>query len=123
MKFALGQRKSIRYSIFIGVLVGSVFSGSGAFAGNISSVAELLAVTGSQDYVLTRSLDLSTEDANNSIEEVQLADVVTSGSLTYLTNGFTGILDGRGFTISGLTKPLFDTLSGEVNDLNLVTKP
>ena len=36
-------------------------------------------------------------------------------------NSLSGILDGAGHTISGLTKPLFDIISGNVSDLNLAS--
>jgi len=96
-----------------------------AFAGNITTVAELLAVRGDLDYVLTKSLDLSTEDANGSELGTQLADDVTAGSSSYIPNGFTGTFDGGGFTISGLTKPLFDEIGGdgvssEISNLTLI---
>jgi hypothetical protein len=141
MKFASGSRRSIHYSIFIGVLAGSVFSGSGAFANPtpVNSVQQLLGVTGNTSYVLTTDLDLSTAVATDSLEAIQLADVGADvfiegapvfedgiqavGSTTYISGAFTGILDGGGFTISGLTKPLFDTVSGEVRNLNLATAP
>jgi len=96
-----------------------------AFAGNITTVAELLAVTGDLDYVLTKSLDLSTEDADGSELGTQLADDVTAGSSSYIPNGFTGTFDGGGFIISGLTKPLFDEIGGdgissEISNLTLI---
>jgi len=82
-----------------------------AFAGNITSVAELLAVTGETNYVLTRNLDL--------------ADVTPSDSEAYITSTFTGTFDGGGNTISGLTKPLFDEIGGdgvssEISNLTLI---
>ena len=43
MIFGSNRHRSIRYSIFIGVLAGSVFSGSGAFAFELSSIASLVA--------------------------------------------------------------------------------
>ena len=113
-----------------------------AFAGNITSVAELLAVTGGSDYVLTKSLDLSTAGATSNAEAIQLAGVGDNvyfdevpvvledgiqavGSTTYISEAFTGKLDGGGFTISGLTKPLFDEIGGdgvssEISNLTLI---
>ena len=101
-----------------------------AFAGNITSVAELLAVTGDSAYVLTKSLDLSTAGATSDAEAIQLAGVGDNvvnfdgapvledgiqavGSTTYISGAFTGTLDGGGFTISGLTKPLFEVIDGD----------
>ena len=96
-----------------------------AFATGITSVAELLAVTGDFDYVLTKSLDLSTEDADGLELDIQLADDVTVGSSSYIPNGFYGTFDGGGYTISGLTKPLFDEIGGdgissEISNLTLI---
>jgi hypothetical protein len=81
-----------------------------AFANAINSVADLLAVSGDANYVLMVDLDLSEE---------------TSGDPSYIPNGFTGILDGGGKTISGLTKPLFDEIGGggissEISNLTLI---
>jgi hypothetical protein len=73
----------------------------------VSSVAELLGVTGENNYVLTRNLDLLSEDANTSVDEIQLADEVTAGNSSYIPYGFAGTFNGGNFTISGLTKPLF----------------
>jgi hypothetical protein len=111
-------------NIALALTIGS----SQAFAGNITTVAGLLAVTGIEDYVLTRSLDLSTEDADESVLDTQSADVVTAGSSSYIPNGFTGTFDGGGFTIFGLTKPLFSAIGGmgadtTVFDLNLEAAP
>jgi hypothetical protein len=111
-------------NIALALTIGS----SQAFAGNITTVAELLAVSGDEGYVLTRSLDLSTEDADESVPSTQSADVVTAGSSSYIPNGFTGTFDGGGFTIFGLTKPLFSAIGGmgadtTVFDLNLEAAP
>ena len=53
-----------------------------------------------------------------------------SGDSTYVTGTFTGTFDGGGFTISGLTKPLFDVIDGDesspdttISDLTLVAAP
>jgi hypothetical protein len=95
-----------------------------AFAETINSVADLLAVSGNADYVLMVDLDLSNDDASPEVEGVQTADVETSGDPSYIPNGFTGTFDGGGFTISGLTKPLFDTVNGdgvsEISNLTLI---
>jgi hypothetical protein len=95
-----------------------------AFATEINSVADLLAVSGDANYVLMVDLDLSNDDAS-SAEGEQLADEETSGDLSYIPNGFTGTLDGGGKTISGLTKPLFDEIGGdgvssEISNLTLI---
>lgn len=47
------------------------------------------------------------------------ADIDTNGSFTTISN-FTGSLDGKGYTISGLTQPLFGMTNGAtIHDLNL----
>jgi len=85
-----------------------------AFAStDINSVADLLAVSGGGNYVLRVSLDLANDDAS-SAEGEQRADVETLNDPSYIGNGFTGTFDGGGFTISGLTKPLFDVINGGV---------
>ena len=95
-----------------------------AFATEINSVADLLAVSGDANYVLMVNLDLSSDDASSAAGE-QLADEETSGDPSYIHNGFTGTLDGGGKTISGLTKPLFDEIGGdgvssEISNLTLI---
>ncbi len=106
----------------------SVFlQSSSAYASEIviSTISQLLAVNGEQNYVLINNLDLATGDANNATEGIQLADVVTVGSSTYISSEFTGTLDGAGFSISGLTKPLFNAIGGdgvssEISNLTLI---
>lgn len=47
------------------------------------------------------------------------ADIDTNGGFTTISN-FTGSLDGKGYTISGLTQPLFGMTNGAtIHDLNL----
>jgi len=43
------------------------------------------------------------------------------GGATYIAGTFTGSIDGANNEISGLSKPLFDKVSGEVKNLTLVT--
>jgi hypothetical protein len=101
MKFGRNSRRSIRYSLFIGVLAGSVFSGSWAFAVDpltqetfYSTIQEDLA----GNYVLGGDIDISKADGGSA----------PAGATVFGT--FTGTLDGANKTISGLTKPLFDQL-------------
>jgi hypothetical protein len=101
MQFGRGSRKSIRYSIFIGVLAGSVFSGSGAYAAiEISTQSGLEAIDSSlnENYVL-------------------LNDIVLEGTPTavysYVAGSFLGTFDGNSKTISGLSVPLFDIIGGD----------
>jgi hypothetical protein len=113
MKSGRGSRRSLRYSIFIGVLAGSVFSSSGAFAAiEISTQAGLEAIDSSlnENYIL-------------------LNNIVLEGSPTavssYVAGNFQGTFDGNSKTISGLLVPLFDIIGGDgsasVSDLILET--
>jgi hypothetical protein len=45
----------------------------------------------------------------------------TGGASTYITGTFSGTLEGNGFTISGLSAPLFDVVSGSISNINLAT--
>jgi hypothetical protein len=89
----------------------------------ISTVAELLDVSGDFDYILTGNLDLSTGDADDSTPEIESADLVTIDSPTGYINAFAGTFDGGNYTISGLTKPLFENIGGdgstEISNLTL----
>ena len=120
MKIGRVSRRSIRYSVFIGILIGSIFSNAGAFAVDptpITNQAELEAIGLSDgaragDYFLNFvGTDLVLTNPTNS---------------TYVTGTFTGTLDGNGKTLSGLTKPLFDVVGtsingAEITNLTLVT--
>jgi hypothetical protein len=68
---------------------------SQAFAANINSVADLLAVSGDANYVLMVDLDLTIDDASP-VGGVQLADEETLDDPSYIPDGFTGTLDGGG---------------------------
>jgi len=88
----------------------------------ISSIADLLAVSGASNYKLMGNLDLSTQDADATTPDVQLADAVTADSPSYIADGFIGSFDGGNFKISGLTKPLFNQVGGvgsQISNLNL----
>jgi hypothetical protein len=116
MKIGRSSRRSFRSAIFIGVLAGSVFSGSGAFADiSISSQTDLADIGIIDSKPLSGSYYLA-----NSFEIVAPID----GS-SYVGGTFTGTFDGNGKTISNLVKPLFDVVDGSssevlINDLNLV---
>lgn len=61
----------------------------------------------------------------NSGNDVTLTKNYDASSLsvdgnTYVTNDYAGKLDGNGFTIKNLTKPLFNKITGEVQNLNIV---
>jgi hypothetical protein len=104
MKFGRSSLRSIRYSIFIGVLAGSVFSGSGAFAADWDDLTAAINAGGEVTLDLNR---------------IYVAPE-TIDSPTYF-GSFSGTLNGSGATITGLTVPLFDTLSvaSSVNNLSL----
>jgi len=116
MQFGGTARKSIRYSIFVGVLAGSAFAGSGAFADiPITSQTDLIMIGNSEakplsgNYFLANSFEIT-----EPIEEA-----------TYIENTFTGTFDGKGNTIFNLAKPLFDILDGRSSEVvikNLVLK-
>ena len=112
MKSSRKSRKSIRYSIFIGVLAGSVFSGSSAFAAvyTLSSISTMVA---DGDVTLVAG---ATYTAGLPTDEGFL---VVDGS-AYFDN-FSGTFAGNGATITGLTVPLFNDLGGEVSELVLST--
>jgi hypothetical protein len=124
------MRRYANLSGFIKILVLSLvlsvfLQASNTYASNISTISQLLAINGDVNYVLINDLDLATGDADNTIEDIQLADIVTIGSPSYISNGFTGTFNGAGFSISGLTKPLFDAIGGdgesaEVSNLTLI---
>lgn len=109
MKIGRGSRRSIRYSVFIGILASSIFSGSGAFAVDPTPIAsqtdlENISDDLAWDYVLTSNI------------AVAMMESITN----LAADSFTGTLDGAGFTISGLTKPLFNGLNGAtISDLSL----
>jgi M26 IgA1-specific Metallo-endopeptidase N-terminal region/The GLUG motif len=120
MKSDRASRRSVRSSIFIGVLVASIFSGSGAFADliPISSQTELEAIgvdTGKPldgDFILNNSFEVSSPSPGS----------------TYISGIFTGTFDGNGKTISELSKPLFDVINGpsyevksQISNLRLLT--
>ena len=61
------------------------------------------------NYVLTGGINILVADNGEA----------PSGATVFGT--FTGTLDGNEFTISGLTKPLFGELSGDISNLNLTS--
>jgi hypothetical protein len=112
MKSSRKSRKSICYSIFIGVLAGSVFSGSSAIADvyTLSSISTMVA-DGEVTLIAgaTYTAGLPTDEGF----------LVADGS-AYFDN-FSGTFAGNGATITGLTVPLFNDLGGEVSELVLRT--
>ena len=108
MQIGRGSRRSIRYSIISGVLAGSVFSGSGAFGIDLASI--------SADVIANNNITLV---SNANYEAGDPSNVPFLGT-TYF-GSYSGIFSGNGATISGLTVPLFDYISGSISDLNLET--
>ena len=103
MKIISQARSSVRYSIFVGALAGSVFISSGAVAATPLTQESFYVTVGTDltvDYVLSENIDISKVDAGDTPE-----------GLTVFGN-FTGTLDGAGFTISNLTTPLFESIDG-----------
>ena len=93
-----------------GVLVSTLFAGS-AFASDpilIANQTDLEAIAGDGSYQISESFGVGTP---------------SNGAETYIQNTFTGTLDGAGKSISGLQKPLFDSLGpgAVVKDLTLNT--
>jgi hypothetical protein len=112
MKSSHKSRKSIRYSIFIGVLAGSVFSGSSAFA-NVYTLSSISLMVAEGDVTLvagaTYTAGLPTDEG-----------FLVSDRSAYF-DYFFGTFAGNGATITGLTVPLFTSLGGQVSELVLVT--
>ena len=104
MKSGRTTRRSIRSAIFIGVLAGSVFSGSGAFAEvvvlNQSNFYSTITSSPNGEYELSESIDIGIADEGEA----------PTGSTVFGT--FSGSLDGKGNVISGISRPLFSQLDG-----------
>ena len=95
---------------------------------NIALALTVGATQAFADTPITSQADLEAIGANEVtlganyvvIESFEVVDPFAGGN-TYVTGAFTGTFDGGGFTISGLTKPLFDEIGGDVSDLNLAS--
>ena len=97
--------------MFIGVLAGSIFSSSGAFA-------DVVALSSISDQVTDGNVTLV---SGTTYVAGSPTDTFTfGGGSTYFGN-FLGTFSGNGATITGLTVPLFDGIGGRVSDLVLVT--
>ena len=122
MKSGRTSRRSIRYSVFIGVLAGSVFSGSGAFAADPLSQENFYSEINTRphgNFELTGNIDISTV-IHTEDEFGNVVDSAPTGSSVFGT--FTGSLLGNNFTISGLNTPLFYLLqNASITNLNLET--
>jgi len=121
MHFLQTTRRGIGYSVFVGVLVGSVFAGSGAFAdGPIPISAEISDLANPDSPVY--GFDQIRENLNgNYVLAFDDAELILSpaGDYSYIPGTFTGNFDGNNKTLAGLTRPLFESISGVVQNLNL----
>ena len=119
MKSDRSCRRSIRYSIFIGVLAGSVFSASGAFADGLMVITLEKTNVGGTGFGLN-------EIKSNLGGDFKLESNIVITDLGTITNeywdSFTGTFDGDGHTISGLTDSLFyNTNNASISNLILRT--
>ena len=123
MKIGLTRKRLFRSAVFIGVLAGSVFSSSGAFASVVlnqsnfySQISEDVVSNLNGSYVLGSDIDISrvvrTDDGSGGIVE-------SAPTGTSVFGTFAGNIDGANKKISGLATPLFDIVSGEVKDMYL----
>jgi len=115
MKIGQKRKRPLRSALFIGVLAGSVFSGSGAFADvtyNITSQADLEAIGKTVGGSIPRPVDGNYVVTESFGVGAPIDD-------TYVTETFNGIFNGGGFTISGLTKPLFNAFDTAARIFNL----
>ena len=112
MKIGRGSRRSIRYYVFIGILVGSIFSGSGAFAAEVALLELRAAVLNG---------DVQLEAGDTYIAGDPTDPLFLGGGSSYFGD-FSGSFSGNGATITGLTVPLFNIMSGSVSQLNLITE-
>lgn len=98
--------KSLRNLIFVGVLTASTFTGSVAFA-------DLIPILTQTDLAAIGTVGIKPLTGDYFLDFAGAELVLTApaaGASTYIAGSFTGTLDGRGKTLSGLTAPLFDHL-------------
>jgi len=100
MKISRRSHRSFRHTIFIGVLAGSVFSGSGASA-------EVLSLASISDQVAAGNVSLVEGGRYEAGDPSDAA--YTGGEQTYFGD-FSGTFIGNGATIVGLRVPLFNAL-------------
>ena len=106
MRFGFARRTRL-LGISVSGLVFSVSLSAGAWAGEINTPDQLIALSGDgvvldSSYTLTAAIDLS-----------QAIVSLPDGATSYIggaANPFLGTFDGGGFVISGLSKPLFDSI-------------
>ena len=71
------------------------------------------------DHLIQLFSDIEAERVSPSCKIKLVNDIDIGGRLPTLTHEFTGVFDGNGKTISGLTQPLFQQFNGTVTDLTL----
>lgn len=106
MKLGRSSSRFVRCLIFLGVFIGSVFSGPVAYA-------NLIPISTQSDLALIGTVDIKPLTGDYFLDFAGTELVLTApaaGASTYIAGSFTGTLDGRGKTLSGLTAPLFDHL-------------
>ena len=75
--------------------------------------------TATDPYQIESASDLLTIGSEQSAHFVLTKDIDLTGS-TYISSGwFSGNLDGKGYTIKGLTQPLVEKNSGKIQNLNI----
>lgn len=119
MQFGSTTRKSIRYSLFVGVLAGSVFAGSGASAADPILISTEFSSIDPDLEVPIYGLDYVKNHLNGEFQLTGDITVTTVGTLTDESgNPFTGEFDGNNFRITGLKSPLFENLlNATIKDL------
>ena len=118
MKLGRSSRRSFRSTIFIGVLAGSVFSGSGAFAEPLTQETFYSTISAdlSGTYLLGENIDISR--VVRTVDEFgEIVESAPTNSTVFGT--FSGTIDGANNRIYGLTTPLFNVIDGEVGTLTI----
>jgi hypothetical protein len=118
VKSGRSSRRSFRSALFIGVLAGSVFSGSGAFADPLTQETFYSTISAdlSGAYLLGEDIDISR--AVRTVDEFgEIVESAPTNSTVFGT--FSGTLNGANNRIYGLTTPLFNVIDGEVGTLTV----
>ena len=134
MKFGSATRRSIRFSIFVGVLAGCVFSGSGAFADTPLTVANFYLEisrsiagydstipTAPKTFTISGEIDMAEALANKVDSDSDgIGDSNFSIGQVVFSGEFRDTLIGsNGATLSNLSNTLFDTVSGRITNLSI----
>jgi hypothetical protein len=118
MKLGRSSRRSFRSAIFIGVLAGSVFSGSGAFAEPLTQETFYSTISAdlSGTYLLGENIDIS-RVVRTADESGVITESAPTGSTVFGT--FSGTINGANNRIYGLRTPLFNVIDGEVGTVTI----